>query len=109
MATAKKAPAKKAPAKKETPVEAPIASFDNIDQPVKTPQESKWEYRDRLYEITKNKKPLVYSIPSRHSAKVPLLWSGSEVNDKDNFTESFNALFRSLFCALRKRYALGSA
>ena len=78
MATAKKAPAKKAPAKKETPVEAPIASFDNIDQPVKTPQESKWEYRDRLYEITKNKKPLVYSIPSRHSAKVPLLWFDEE-------------------------------
>ena len=60
-APAKKAPAKKAPAKKETPVEAPIASFDNIDQPVKTPQEPKWEYRDRLYEITKNKKPLVYT------------------------------------------------
>ena len=78
MATAKKAPVKKAPAKKETPVEAPIASFDNIDQPLKTPQKPKWEYRDRLYEVTKNKKPLVYSIPTRHSAKVPLLWFDEE-------------------------------
>jgi len=78
MATAKKTPAKKAPAKKETPVEAPIVSFDNIDKPLEGPAKPKWEYRDRLYEMTQARKPLVYSIPTRHSAKVPLLYFDEE-------------------------------
>ena len=80
MATAKKTPAKKAPAKKQTPIqetvvaEAPTVNIGKESYATPPmPTKPKWEYRDRLYEITKNKKPLVYSIPTRHSAKVPLL------------------------------------
>ena len=85
MATAKKTPAKKAPVKKETPIqetvvaEAPAVTFKEEKPPMPAkPAKPKWEYRDRLYEITKNRKPLVYSIPTRHSAKVPLLWFDEE-------------------------------
>ena len=85
MATAKKTPAKKAPVKKQTPVqetvvaEAPAVNIgEETPKTPPMPAKPKWEYRDRLYEITKNKKPIVYSIPSRHSAKVPLLWFDEE-------------------------------
>jgi hypothetical protein len=79
MATAKKAPAKKAPAKKETP---PTITTEMVQEtlppmPAK-PAAPKWEYKDRLYEITQRRKPLVYSIPTRHSAKVPLLYFDEE-------------------------------
>ena len=78
MATAKKAPAKKAPAKKQTPVEAPIASFDNIEQTPKMPTKPQWEYRDRLYELTQSKKPLVFTIPTMHTSKKSLLYFDEE-------------------------------
>lgn len=78
MATAKKAPAKKAPAKKQTPVEAPVVSLDNIDKPLKEPAKPKWEYKDRLYEMAGNKTPLIWSIPTMHTAKRPMLWFDEE-------------------------------
>ena len=78
MATAKKPAAKKAAPKKETPVEAPVVSFDNIDKPLKEPAKPKWEYKDRLYEKTGNKTPLVWNIPTMHTAKKPLLWFDEE-------------------------------
>ena len=66
MAQAKKAPAKKAPAKKEKPaaVEAPTVnigeeSYKTPPMPTK-PQKAKWEYRDRLYEITSNRKHIIF-------------------------------------------------
>ena len=76
MAEAKKAPVKKkAPAKKQTP---PTITEDAIQNTAPPMPEPKWEYRDRLYEMTSNRKPLVYSIPTKHSAKVPLLWFDEE-------------------------------
>lgn len=75
MAEAKKTPAKKAPAKKQTPPTIPADAIQNTPPPMPEP---KWEYRDRLYEMTSNRKPLVYSIPTKHSAKVPLLWFDEE-------------------------------
>jgi hypothetical protein len=78
MAQAKKAPAKKAPAKKQTPVEAPTVSFENADKPLTAAAKPKWEYRDRLYELNRNKKPLVFTVPTMHSAKKPLLWFDEE-------------------------------
>ena len=77
MAQAKKTPAKKAPAKKETPtVEAPKVTFTEETPPM--PNKPKWEFRNRLYEINKKRRPLVYSIPTRHSQKVPLLYFDEE-------------------------------
>ena len=78
MAQAKKAPVKKAPAKKQTPVEAPTVSFENADKPLTAAAKPKWEYRDRLYELNRNKKPLVFTVPTMHSAKKPLLWFDEE-------------------------------
>jgi len=44
---------------------------------IKTPSEPKkpkWEIRDRAYFLTDNKQPLVFTLPTRHSARRPLLW-----------------------------------
>jgi len=38
------------------------------------PEGMKWEIKDRLYELKGNRKPLVFTIPSKHSAKRPLLY-----------------------------------
>ncbi len=42
--------------------------------PVQKIQKPEWEIKDRIYYLTKNKKPLTYTIPTRHSRKTPLLW-----------------------------------
>ena len=76
MAQAKKAPAKKAPAKKQTPPALPADAIQETTPPM--PAAPKWEYRDRLYQMTSARKPLVYSIPTKHSAKVPLLYFDEE-------------------------------
>ena len=38
------------------------------------PEGTKWEIRDRLYELKGSKRPLVYSMLSKHSGNRPLLW-----------------------------------
>ena len=81
MAQAKKAPAKKAPAKKQTPaaVEAPTVNIgEQTYATPPTPKEPVWEYKNRLYEITQRRKPLVFTIPTLHTAKKPLLWFDPE-------------------------------
>ena len=52
--------AKKAQVKKAAPVE-------------KKPVDN-WEYKDRNYYLIGNKKPLTYTLPSRHSKRYPLVW-----------------------------------
>ena len=79
MATAKKPVAKKAPVTKENTVEAPVVSFDNIEKAPPLPEKPTWEYKDRLYELTGRKKPLVFTLPAVHSAKKPLLWFDEEL------------------------------
>ena len=73
MATAKKPAAKKAPVKKETTVEAPQVSFENTEIVPPLPNKPSLEYKDRLYELTGRRKPLVFTLPAVHSAKKPLL------------------------------------
>jgi hypothetical protein len=41
--------------------------------------EQGWEIKDRLYTLKNNKRPLVFTIPSRHSQKRPLLWFDEKV------------------------------
>lgn len=36
--------------------------------------EQGWEIKDRVYYLTTNEKPLVYTVASRHSRKRPLMW-----------------------------------
>ena len=37
-----------------------------------------WIHKDRLYELTTERKPLVFTLPSRHNAEKPLLWFDEE-------------------------------
>tara|TARA_B110000879_G_scaffold82214_1_gene114162 strand:+ start:320 stop:1150 length:831 start_codon:yes stop_codon:yes gene_type:complete len=66
MATAKLTSAKKA---------APKPVVQEIAKPA-APIKSKntWVYKDRLYEISSGKKPLVFTVPTVHTQKCPLLW-----------------------------------
>lgn len=72
MAEAKKTTKKAAAPKAETVVETPVVK--------KAPSAPKntWEVKDRLYELTGNKKPLVFTVPSMHHANKPLLWFDEE-------------------------------
>ena len=47
---------------------------------VKTPEVKKdtWEYKDRNYYLIGNKSPLTHTIPSKHSARYPLVWFDPE-------------------------------
>jgi hypothetical protein len=47
-----------------------VAKKPTAQKPVKP----EWEIKDRIYYLTRNKKPLTYTIPTRHSRKTPLLW-----------------------------------
>ena len=44
----------------------------------KQPTKPEWEIKDRLYTLKSNKRPLVFTIPSRHTGKRPLLWFDEE-------------------------------
>lgn len=44
----------------------------------KETETSSWEVKDRLYTLKNNKRPLVFTIPSMHSQKAPLLWFDEE-------------------------------
>ena len=66
---------KKAPAKK---VEvAPQEQTVVATPPVK--KKPTWEFKDRTYVLKTNKSPLVYTIPSKHSSKKPLLYFDKEL------------------------------
>ena len=38
------------------------------------PAKPSWEVRDRMYILKDNKRPLIFTLPTRHSRKKPLLW-----------------------------------
>jgi len=42
--------------------------------------EKNWQIKDRLYTLVNGKKPLVFTLPSKHTAKRPLLWFDEENN-----------------------------
>ena len=66
----------------------------------KEPTKPTWEIKDRLYTLKSNKRPLVFTIPSRHTAKRPLLWFDEEkgyqrelkyaTNQRSPFTDEQN-------------------
>lgn len=69
--------AKKATKAEETNEVAPqpvVAKKVTAQEPAKPT----WEIKDRLYTLKSNKRPLVFTIPSRHTAKRPLLWFDEE-------------------------------
>lgn len=66
----------------------------------KEPTKPTWEIKDRLYTLKSNKRPLVFTVPSRHTAKRPLLWFDEEkgyqrelkyaTNQRSPFTDEQN-------------------
>ena len=70
--------AKKAKAEETVEVAPQPTVAKNAPVQAKKPQKPEWEYRDRLYTLRKNKTPLTYVIPSRHSGKNKLLWFDPE-------------------------------
>jgi len=49
---------------------------------VEKPNKPEWEIKDRIYYLTKNKKPLTYTIPTKHSRKTPLLWFDDKTGEQ---------------------------
>lgn len=74
MAQAKKPAAKKAAPKQETVVEAPVINVEETYKEPPLPKQPKWVSKDRLYEMASGRQPLVWSVPTMHTAKKPLLW-----------------------------------
>lgn len=71
--------AKKAVA--EETVEVAPQPVVEVKQPVKKETKPQWEIKDRHYYLV-GKQPLTYTIPSRHSAKRPLLWFDPVSNEQ---------------------------
>jgi len=91
--------AKKATKAEETIEVAPqptVAKKTTVQEPAKPT----WEIKDRLYTLKSNKRPLVFTIPSKHTAKRPLLWFDEEkgyqrelkyaTNQRSPFTDEQN-------------------
>ncbi len=71
MATAKSpVAAKAAPKPVEREIVTPAAPIMNKDT---------WVFKDRLYELTTGRKPLVFTVPTIHTQKCPLLWFDEKV------------------------------
>ncbi len=68
---------KKAPAKKVEVATQTIKTAEPIAVK-KTPAKQGLEFKNRTYYLKTGKSPLVYTIPSRHSSKKPLLWFDKE-------------------------------
>jgi len=56
----------------------------------KTQHKSTWEIKDRNYYLSGDISPLTYSIPSRHSARYPLLWFDPETGEQKELRYATN-------------------
>ena len=50
----------------------------NTKQSPGIPQGMNWEMKDRIYYLTTKEQPLVFSLPSKHTRRKPLLWFDTE-------------------------------
>ena len=48
------------------------------EQTIGVPKGTHWEVKDRVYYLTTNETPLVFSLPGKHTRRKPLLWFDSE-------------------------------
>ena len=58
--------------------------------------EKGWEIKDRTYFVTGQYKPLTFRIPSKHSAKKPLLWydESNQTTRELRFATNMNSPFK---------------
>jgi hypothetical protein len=68
---------RKAPAKKvEVAPQEPTVQENRTIQ--KEPVKPSWEIRDRIYFLKNSRRPLIFTIPAKHSARKPLLYFDKE-------------------------------
>lgn len=67
---------KKAPAKKVEVAPQPTVAKTAPVQ--KEPVKPSWEIRDRIYFLKNSRRPLIFTIPAKHSARKPLLYFDQE-------------------------------
>ena len=75
--------AKKPVEKKEIITEASVMEAPVVETPVaKAPEKVKpsWEIKDRRYYLMSGKSPVSYVVPSKHTARKPLLYFDEETN-----------------------------
>ena len=74
--------AKKAEAVETVEVAPQEVAVKSAPKKVEKPNKPEWEIKDRIYYLTKNKKPLTYTIPTKHSRKTPLLWFDDKTGEQ---------------------------
>ena len=50
----------------------------DVEKAEATPRKDEWVIKDRLYELTTGRKPLIYTLPTKHSNVKSLLWFDPE-------------------------------
>lgn len=65
-------------AKKATAEEVVEVAPQPVVKKATKKQKPDWEYKDRMYYLITGKTPLVYTLPSKHSQRKPLLWFDPE-------------------------------
>ena len=65
-------------AKKATAEEVVEVAPQPVVKKATKKQKPDWEYKDRMYYLITGKSPLVFTLPSKHSQRKPLLWFDPE-------------------------------
>ena len=52
--------------------------MEKVEKKTETTKPSNWEVKDRVYILKHDKAPLVFTVPTRHTNKAPLLWFDKE-------------------------------
>lgn len=63
---------------KKVEVEPQESTSAKITPVQKQPVKPSWEIRDRIYFLKNNRRPLIFTIPAKHSARKPLLFFDQE-------------------------------
>lgn len=78
MATAKKPAAQTVEENVQYDVQ-PTPVHETKEPIKKAPKKDEWVIKDRLYELTTGRKPLIFTLPTRHSNTKSLLWFDPEL------------------------------
>jgi hypothetical protein len=82
--------AKKATKAEETVEVAPQPTSAKTAPVQNTPVKPSWEIKDRLYLLKGNKKPVIFTLPAKHSAVRPLLWFNPETGEQKEIRYATN-------------------
>jgi len=79
-------------AKKAANINAPVIEKEApiVKETIKKTVKPQWEIKDRNYYLTGVHSPLTFTIPSRHTVKVPLLWFDPNTNEQKELRYATN-------------------